>query len=385
MRINDIIKKYMYLFIFIVIVGGLGVLSIRNLTKFYMNGEIDYNEWTPEMGSKFETDVSSTFYDKVNFINANGAVRNILGQPSMNGIIKLKNGYLASTLVYSPDQTLKTYADKLYDIQSYLDKRGTGLIYASTPYTVSKYDPELPDGIEDYGNDNVDRFVALLEEKDIDYIDFRETMHEEGIDQYDLMYKTDHHWTTEGGFYAYNLIEDRIKNKTGCKVDERNSDLDEYTITKYEKWHLGSNGQRTGIYYAGIDDFDLILPKFETCLKNDEGEIGSVEELMIDYRPLENKDYTSRYTYDRVLWNTMEHYVNINSENDVRVLLVSDSFGRAVCQYLATGFKEFRFVDSDNVAEITPDFIEEYDPDIVVMLYYPDKLCPGSIAFDFGG
>lgn len=36
------------------------------------------------------------------------------------------------------------------------------MIYAVTPYTVDKYDPQLPAGVQDYGNDNLDRFAGML-------------------------------------------------------------------------------------------------------------------------------------------------------------------------------------------------------------------------------
>ena len=70
---------------------------------------------------------------------------------------------------------------------------------------------------------------------------------------------------------------------------------------KYKKWHLGSRGQRTGIYYTGIDDFDLIIPDFKTSLMNDKGKVGTMQDLMINTKPLSNKNYQSRYTYDNVL------------------------------------------------------------------------------------
>ena len=76
-----------------------------------------------------------------------------------------------------------------------------------------------------------------------------------------MMYKTDHHWTTRAGFYAYCKLEDYLTQIFQCDVDSRIGDINNYNIEVYEKWHLGSNGQRTGIYFAGIDDFELIVPK----------------------------------------------------------------------------------------------------------------------------
>lgn len=378
-------RDYMFIVIFATLVFGIGIISIRKLVKFYINQEIDYNEWTPELGSKFETDIASTFYNKVEFVNLNGAICSFLKQPKMNGIIKLNNGYLLNPIPYASDEVLREYADSTIRLNDYLKEKGIPLCYVSAPYTLSKYDPQLPYGIEDSGNDNIDRFLKLLTEAGVDNIDIRQTMYEDGINQYDMMYKTDHHWTTEAGFYAYEKIEKYIKENTGCEVDERISDIENYTITKYEKWHLGSNGQRTGIYYAGIDDFDLITPNFETFLQNDEGDIGTMEDQMINMKPLQNRDYTSRYTYDNVLGKSLDEYQNLDCKNDISVLLITDSFGKAVAPYISMGFNKMKYIYNGESQVITPQYIEDCAPNVVVMLYYPTRLQEGKGGFSFEG
>ena len=379
------IRNYAYIAVFLVIIIGLGFLSYRKLTKFYINQEKDYNEWTPDLGSKFETDIASTFFNKFGFVNLNGAVCNALNQPCMNGVVKLNNGYLLTTLPYSSDEVLRTYADSTIRFDEYLKNRGTVLVYANTPYTSSKYDPQLPIGINDYGNDNCDRFLQMLKDAGVDTIDFRETMHDDGIDQYSMMYKTDHHWTTKAGLYAYGILEDYIVDKTGCDVDERISDIQNYTVTTYKKWHLGSRGQRTGIYYAGIDDFDLIIPNFDTSIQNGAGTVGNMQDLMINMEPLTNKDYTSRYTYDSVLGGSLGHFTNLDCKNDIKVLIITDSFGKAVAPYLAMGFAQIDYVYDADVSGVTPEFIESMDPDVVIMMYYPEFLLEGRQPFSFSG
>ncbi|MBP5601256.1 MAG: hypothetical protein J6X78_00870 [Treponema sp.] len=377
------IMNYSYMILFLLLVIGLGFLSYKKLMNFYINKEKDYNEWTPDLGTKFETDIASTFYNKFGFVNLNGALCNFLKQPSMNGVVKLNNGYLLSPISYSSDEVLQECADATIRFNEYLKNRGTALVYAATPYTSSKYDPQLPVGISDYGNDNLDRFLQMIQQGCVDIIDFRQTMHDDGINQYDMMYKTDHHWTTKAGFYAYGILEDYIVRKTGCEVDERIADINNYTVTTYKKWHLGSRGQRTGIYYAGIDDFDLILPNFETTLQNDAGKIGSMQDLMINMKPLTNKDYTSRYTYDHVMGASLDNYTNLDCKNDVKILTITDSFGKALNPYLAMTFGQLNYVYDADVSVVTTEVIETIDPDVVIMMYFPVYLREGTKAFSF--
>ena len=49
-------------------------------------------------------------------------------------------------------------------------------------------------------------------------------------------------------------------------TDEEALDIKNYEVNTYRNWFLGSIGKRVGIYYAGIDDIDLIYPKFDTLL-----------------------------------------------------------------------------------------------------------------------
>lgn len=366
----------------------IGGISFKNLVRFYVEDEVDYNEWSANLGNKLETDIATTFFKKFQFVNLNGVMRNLLGQKEMNGVIKLNNGYLHTTISLSSDGYLQKCADNLNALNKYCDQHDIKLVYASTPYTSGKYDSKLPEGVEDYGNNNIDRFIAMLDTYDIDTIDFRIEMYEDGIDHYSMMYKTDHHWNTEAGFYAYCILEDYITSETGCDTDERISDIKNYTCKKYENWHLGSRGQRTGRYYAGIDDFELIIPNFNTTIKEyDSGIVGTMPDLVINTEPLANKQYTSRYTYDYVLGNSLGHYLNLDCRNDIRILIVTDSFGKAVNPYLMMGFQEISYVYDADVSSITPEYIESYDPDVVVLMYYPELLQEdyNYKPFDFHG
>lgn len=70
-------------------------------------------------------------------------------------------------------------------------------------------------------------------------------------------------------FYDFSGYSERTLN---CEVDPAVEDPSNYRTETYEAWHLGSRGQRTGAYFSGIDDFELILPEFGTSLER--GDIG---------------------------------------------------------------------------------------------------------------
>lgn len=368
--------------VFSVMLIAFGIINAKKVVRFWVYDETDYNEWSVSLNSKSETDYISNFWGKVQFVNFNGLMRNLTGQHEMNGVVKLNNGYLVTPSEYTTDEDLQYKADQLHTLDTYLKEQNIPMLFFMCPTTSGKYDPQLPIGVSDYGNDNADRFIQMISDYGIEYIDLREEIHAEGLSHYDMMYRTDHHWTTEAGFYAYTKLLPWIQSKTGAKVDKRVADLSNYTLTTYEKWHLGSNGQRTGIYFAGIDDFVLITPNFETALSNGSTE-GSFTDMLINYAPLENREYTSRYTYDWVLSKGTGVYLNNNAQNDVKVLMVADSFFSAVNPYMLLSFKEVRYFYNRSSSELTKAYIEEYDPDVIVLMYYPGVMWDDHNAFSF--
>ncbi|MCM1125262.1 MAG: hypothetical protein NC429_02190 [Lachnospiraceae bacterium] len=376
-------RTSMYGVLFLVLVALFAVVNAKKVFNFWVYDEIDYNEWTVDLGNKGETDYISNFWGKTQFINFNGLMRNVLGQHEMNGVIKLNNGYLSTLHAYEADEALNSKADALRDLKCYLDQSDIPMLFAATPYTSCKYDPQLPTGVIDYGNVNIDRFLEIVNAYGIETLDFRKEMHDDNVNQYDLMYKTDHHWTTEGGFYAAGKISAWIQEKTKAEVDTRVYDISNYKLSVYEKWHLGSRGQRTGIYFGGIDDFVLITPAFETNISDGERE-GTFEELLIDYEPLKNKQYTSRYTYDYVLGNSRGTHINYNALNDKKILIVSDSFAEAMNGYLILGYKEVRHLSGETSYLLTKEYIDDYHPDAVIVMYYLDYLEGDNKAFSFG-
>ena len=73
MKKKEKIRAYMFSIVFIFTIVGLGVAGIYKLARFYIKDEVDYNEWTVELGNKFETDFTTNFYKKFQFVNLNGA------------------------------------------------------------------------------------------------------------------------------------------------------------------------------------------------------------------------------------------------------------------------------------------------------------------------
>lgn len=382
-KIKDFLSKLgLYGFLFVLILFSFGIGSGCKVVKFWIDDSPINSEWRLDLGSKGEVEYIANFWGKISFLNLNGFMRNLLGQKEMNGIVKLNNGYLFAPTDYIDDETLELRAASLANLNRLLSRTHAEFLVAIAPDTTCKYDPQVPPGTEEYVNDNLDRLIPMIEEQGISVMDIREVIHEDGIDQYTMMYKTDHHWKTTTGFYVYGKLADWIKERTGVEVDEEIRNFDNYSITTYKNWHLGSRGERTGTMFAGVDDFDLILPEFETMLTDGE-RTGTFEELFINYEPFSEKDITLRATYDMALDQSCGDYVNLLASNDLKILIVGDSFAEAVCPYLNISYGEIRYFYCQALDQFTVGYIEDYDPDVVICLYYHENIFDeNGVAFN---
>lgn len=367
--------------VFCLTVPVLAALSLYRLGDHYLNGTAVDNEWAPELGTRFETDLAATFYGKTGFVTLNGGVRRLLGQREMNGVVKLDNGMLAAPRDDIAADAVCGNAASVITLNDYLAKQGVPLLYVIAPCSVDPEDPQLPAGVNDTSNASLDLMAQQLQAAGVATLDLRRTMREDGVDPYSLMFRTDHHWTIRGGFYAFGKITGWLQQTLGCAVDPQVLDPAAYTSEVYPAWHLGSCGQRVGRWFAGVDDFELLWPRFATSMSRN-GVNGVFDTLTYDGTPLEKRELTSRSTYDAVLAPAMGNFGNELAQNDVKLLFLADSFGRAVAPFLNLAFAE---VHSETDLVQGSELLE-YQPDAVVLVYYVGTLVtPDSLYFILPG
>lgn len=367
------ISTILYITAFILFVMILGSLSSYKLMRFYIDDEISGSGFVPRNGSKLDTDIANNFFAQFSFVNINGFMARITGERELNSVVKMDNGYLNVVTAHADDDALLHDTGQIAALNDHLTKEGIFFIYIIPTTTSSKFDPKMPGYFTDHSNENLDRLGELLRDQGVYVIDMRDELEEDGIDSYEMMYKTDHHWTTDMGFYTYCKLADILERELGCTIDPNIRHIDNYRVETYKDWHLGSRGQRTGKFFAGIDDFNMYLPSFDTDLVTADGEKeGTYTDLLVNVRPLEKKnlkfmrdDINKRSIYDRVLESSQGDYINKLSQNDKHVLIIGDSFTKAIFPFMDISFERTRWDYGPTSKEV----FEEVQPDTVIMLY----------------
>lgn len=310
------------------------------------------------------------------WINISGAVARALNM----------QGFYSDTGIYITDERYiisggaKTTTDYEYDqmlsFQNYLDEKGIDLLYVNAPtkYTDDTvFEEEF--GMSSYSNQNADHFLQRIKAAGIDQIDLREKLIEDGMDVYDMFYRTDHHWTIQTGLWASEKIAEALNEKYGYEIDLNIYNTDHYKFEEYKNSWLGEQGRKVAVSYVGLDDFTLVKPTFETdlALTTPNGTSRGNFDILVD---------ESRYNTDQDVYNTPSWYYsylpsgvhqttihnNRNSEGK-KVLVLGDSYSQAVIPFLSLGVSDISTLVMRNYGGDLKQFIEMNKFDTVVMLY----------------
>ena len=382
-----------YAVLFLICILFLAVPSAVRLVRFYVFDPQINEAFTADAGDERETDLIGNFLLKQGFLNANGFVRRLLFQREMNGVVRLKNDYLTDLNPELDAAVLAGEADAVAHVQSVLKEYDIPFLYVMTPVKLDEASELaaaqggaslLPAGETTYANRNMDRFLSELSARGVETMDLREEIRQAGMDSYEVFYRTDHHWTTEGALFAAGRIAGWVRGAAKEPDITLHTDPSEYRFTIYPGWHLGSNGQRTGRGFAGADDFTLITPAFDTDLTNlVSGERGRMEEVLLRPEAIAEKDL-SKSSYDLVYTHALEQYHNNAADNDVRILLICDSFGAALNPYLVLSFADTECMSAYAPGLLTRAYLEEKKPDAVILMQYPGLNLGLDSSYAFG-
>lgn len=332
--------------------------------------------------SGLESGVNENVFARTAYINLYGLSARLLNKHyiietnATNSVVKDNNEFLQ--FISFPVDTAP-YVEKISDIKKTLDELNTPLLYVQTPLKTIEDYTQMPEGIVDYANSNTDTFLTQLEEAGIDVLDLRQNVKEEGLELDKLFYRTDHHWTTQTAFWAVGEVVDYLKQNLGMDLDPKHvyTNSEFYDATLYEKSFLGSQGRRVGKYYGGVDDYTLMLPKFDTNYtvtinktNNSTVTEGTFEEAIVKRHLLDEKDiFTNRYAayfgadYPEVI--VENHLAN----SDKKVLILKDSFAIPFSAFLSTMVGETRLLDTRYYEGDVEEYIKAYQPDLVLYVY----------------
>lgn len=377
------------LFVTFITLAGILTISLKpvqilgGLARGYISAP-EGSVFLQKVGNAFKVFDSRTseyfvFHDSA--IHAYGAMQKALGRALIDDVdpayevLKLNNGYLTFKRTGTTDLT--GLGEYLKNLKETSDKSGSELLYVKGASKETSSKELLPYAYPYESSSNYDSVEKALRASGISVLDVNAAIEKEKLDKYSLFFKTDHHYTPQTGVWVSKVISKSINDNFGFKLDEDLLDISNFDIKTYNNSFLGSQGKRVGALYGGVDDFDVITPKFETkmsmLIESESYEAkGEFSETLLrqEYIISDNLLNKNSTLYDTYMGGNHD-LVQIENQSipeGKTALLIMDSYGCVVAPYLSLVFEELDCIDIRSYTESVAEYIEETRPDIVIYM-----------------
>ena len=295
---------------------------------------------------------------------------------------------------FTPQQLdTEELAKNVEALRDFLTEQGIDFMYVQAPIKEDKYDESY---VERYGlsyeSQLADSLLEQLINRDIDVLDLREVLHDEGKECYDAFFYTDNHWKIETAFWAAKEIAEKLNQDYGFRFDMKYFDEENYEKDIYEDWVFGTIGRGVTLANAGYDDITVLVPKFETSLTMkipnlNMDNTGTFLETMINPVPFKRRSVVYHNAYDAFAYSkppvteVTNHTDTGNSEKSV--LLIRESFAGPVITYMSLGIENLYAITPEGFTGSIESYINQVKPDMVVILYTAPATNEVTSKYDF--
>ena len=335
--------------------------------------------------SEAESAVNSDLDRDHLFIQLYGGVQRLSGRRMIqdmvagNTVAKLSTGALnfvnLGTAGQVDQEAVGRRAQATAELAAKLEVRGIPYLYIAAPQKIQRGAELLPRGLEESGNATCDAYLAELDRLGVDYLDLRPVFESNGIYS-NWFFRTDHHWKPEAAFFAWQYLSGELDLRYGYETPSILTNPNNWSTRVLDDFFLGSQGKRVGSLYAGVDDFTIYTPKFDTNLTytNSDGSFdrsGPFAQSVCFPERVEEQDWFNGnpYTYYSGGDYAMATMVNHNNPKGPKVVLLRESFSCALAPFLALSCSELTTIDLRYFSGDLMDTIRELEPDLVLTLY----------------
>ena len=264
---------------------------------------------------KFSDFCADQFPLRAPLLSLNSSYELALGKSESNKVIYGKNGVLVKRLEYNDSHELKTNLLAIDSICRFAEENGAEAYFFCAPRAIDVLGNYCPAHFEARGSQTLWDTVASY-----NAITANELLRSKADSGEYVFYKTDHHWTTLGAYYAYSEL-----GKALGYSPYPLSDFDAETVSDS---FLGTS------YSASL--FPSVSPDKITAMRYDgDGKI-SVTDLntakrfwLYDFSALETSS-----KYDFFLGGNKAH-LRVGNRNMPRLVIIKDSFANSLVPFLA--------------------------------------------------
>ena len=341
-------------------------------------------------GSNYVSYINDQIAGRDDWISLKAVADLLLGRIESHGVTFGKDDYMVEKLEIVGDEQKQLNSSTnvvgqssvnraVGIVRSFLEMYDKDITFSLVPNSQAILSDKLPEGYP--GVDELAQSQQIYSElqsadQNLSVIDFSKALSQHS-DEY-IYYRTDHHWTTLGAYYAY-VEYCAQKGLTPVSMEDlpQANTVEDFYGTYYSKAKRpGQQADTITWYDVDVDEFAFVanlnqdpqLKELGTVVQEDGLELLSVDGMM-DERKLSTRDKYAAFTWGNSGYSVIKSSHNLDHKEGKtsRLLIFKDSYANSMLPYLTYNYDEIVVIDLRYMAKSTAELMQEDFDDIFIM------------------
>ncbi|MFJ6265822.1 DHHW family protein [Lysinibacillus xylanilyticus] len=335
--------------------------NLEQLPKFSIQNLLE-KQYTPS----YEKYISDQFAFRDFWISMKSDIDRTIGKKENNGVYIGKSGFLLQKFNKPEDQDVKSKIEAINVF--HLANPNVQQHIMLVPTAISILENKLPNYVSQVNEVTYIDKVKKSLNKEINFIDVYPILSSKKNEY--IYYKTDHHWTTKGAYYAYLELSKNMKFTP--------NPIESFNIKNITNSFYGSLYSKAGFRHIDPDSIEIYEPMEAIKYKVDYVDEDKTSRSLYEMNNIKKKD---KYT---VFFNGNHPLVKITTENTngKKLLVVKDSYANALLPFLLSHFSEIHIIDLRYYNDNLNMFIQKNKIDQMLLLYNANTFFEDSSITD---
>lgn len=293
--------------------------------------------------TKAESYAADQFMLRNMFIKIKSSFDTSLGSTESNNVFMCKDNYLMENISKADAKKMENNYNSLAKLKQLYPN--INMDFMLVPNAANIMSDKLPlFAVTEDQNKQMDDFFKKIQSIGINPVDVRATF-KKNKEEIELYYHTDHHWTTDGAYLAYQDF---------AKKNKLNSNI-KYDALAVKNDFRGTLASKSGFTNGLNDMIKIYLPKEGQNYKNSVIFYSDTKEKTTEFYKLNNLKKKDTYT---VFGGSNHPIYSIKTpvSSQRKLLLIKDSYANSFIPFLSQDYREIIVIDPryffDDISEI---------------------------------
>ena len=334
------------LFCFILAAGTITTALIKD--RYYSENERRTLAKFPEIswgavrsgkfGDSIEKYLADQFPGRDGWVTVKTVTERALGKKESGGVYFADDGYLIQRVYDLPQKQLEENISSVKALTEAMKEKNIPVRLMPVPTAADILSDKLPAFAPNIDQQTVIRYA---EQQGLDVVDVSDALEEH--DREYIYYRTDHHWTGLGAYYAYAAWMS-AKGKTAEPVSA-------WTKEQLHDHFLGTSYAKVNYPFADPDVIDAYYKKLYHKVDYNNG--SYITDSIYERKYLESKDPYA------VFFNSNQASTVVYGEGDGKLLILKDSYANSFAQFVVDDYAETHMIDLRFFRSPVKKYIEE--------------------------